>query len=175
MPTIITHALLPLTAGLAAGPHRVSRQLMVAGAVAAMLPDADVVSFWLGIPYASDFGHRGATHSVVFAASLGLLAVLGRRSLRAPGWLAGLFVGASALSHPLLDAMTNGGRGVALAWPFEPDRFFFSWRPIEVSPIGARFFSTAGLHTLVSEMAWVWLPCVLLGALAWAVGRAKRR
>jgi inner membrane protein len=39
----------------------------------AMLPDADVLSFGLGVRYESMFGHRGITHSILFALALGIL------------------------------------------------------------------------------------------------------
>ncbi len=32
-----------------------------------MLPDADVLSFNFGVAYGNVFGHRGFTHSLVFA------------------------------------------------------------------------------------------------------------
>ena len=91
-----------------------------------MLPDADVIGFSLGIPYDSPFGHRGATHSFVFAAAIALLALLmarispGRfaRSARATAVAVALVVA----THPLLDMLTNGGRGCALLWPFATRR-----------------------------------------------------
>ena len=39
-----------------------------------MLPDADVFGLLVGIPYDSMFGHRGLTHSLLFAAAVGGLA-----------------------------------------------------------------------------------------------------
>jgi inner membrane protein len=47
-------------------------------AVAAGLPDIDVIAFSLGIPYHAPFGHRGALHSIAFAALCGALAALAR-------------------------------------------------------------------------------------------------
>ena len=38
-----------------------------------MLPDADVIGFALGVRYGAPWGHRGATHSFVFAIALGVL------------------------------------------------------------------------------------------------------
>lgn len=79
---------------------------------------------------------------------------------------AATFVFICAASHPLLDAMTSGGLGVALAWPWSEQRFFASWRPIRVSPFAPQFFSARGIATLLSELRWVWLP--LAGAVvAW--------
>lgn len=166
MPTIFTHAAVPLMLGAALGRRRIPRRLLMAGAVAAMLPDADVLAFRLGIPYAHDLGHRGATHSIAFALACGLLAMVLHRSLRAPPWLALGFVFLSGLSHALLDALTNGGLGVALYWPFDHRRIFFDWRPIEVSPIGADFFSMRGWHTMTSELQCVWLPAAVLALSA---------
>ena len=52
--------------------------------VLALLPDADVIAFVFRIPYSAPWGHRGASHSLVFAA-LVALALLGvARLLRLP-------------------------------------------------------------------------------------------
>ncbi|HID7840034.1 metal-dependent hydrolase [Stenotrophomonas maltophilia] len=200
MPSIITHAAVPLALWCAADRGRIPPRLLVAGVIAAMLPDADVLAFALHIPYADAFGHRGASHSLLFAGVLTVLAAVlaffgNRRSWSAPHssgsrqpWSAAscqprlaptkagptvastvqaaVFVFVCAASHPLLDAMTSGGLGVALAWPWSEQRFFAPWRPIRVSPFAPQFFSARGLATLLSELRWVWLP--LAGAVvAW--------
>ena len=175
MTTIFTHAIVPLMLGAAAGRQRISPPLLAAGAVAAMLPDLDVLAFYLHIPYGDAFGHRGATHSIVFALMLGLLAAWGYRRLESTPRRAGWFVGLSALSHPLLDACTDGGLGVALAWPFSDARWFAPFHPIAVSPIGARFFSERGWHVVASELCWVWLPVAVLAACILMVRRASIR
>jgi inner membrane protein len=140
-----------------------------------MLPDADVLAFRLHVPYADAFGHRGATHSILFAALLGCVAALAHRRLNATASNAGWFAGLATLSHPLLDACTNGGLGVALAWPFSDVRWFAPFHPIMVSPIGARFFSERGWNVIASELLWVWLPTAVLslGVVAWR--QASRR
>jgi len=67
--------------------------------------------------------------------------------------------------------MTDGGLGVAFFSPFNNDRYFLTWRPIRVSPIGiGRFFSDRGLAVLQSELLWIWLPSAVLAALAWLWG-----
>jgi len=171
MPSIITHAALPLALWCAADRGRIPPRLLAAGVIAAMLPDADVLAFALHIPYADAFGHRGASHSLLFAGVLAALAaVLAFFGSRRP-WSAGVcqprlastvqaavFVFVCAASHPLLDAMTSGGLGVALAWPWSEHRFFAPWRPIRVSPFAPQFFSARGVATLLSELRWVWLP-----------------
>ncbi len=162
MPTIFTHAVLPLAAGLALGRRTLSPRLVAAGMFAAIAPDFDSVAFKLGIAYADQFGHRGASHSIAFALALGLLAAIAAPWLRTTRLKAFIFIAACTGSHPLLDAFTDGGLGVALLWPWSHERLFAPWRPIEVSPIGAGFFSLRGLEVLWSELKWVVLPVFVL-------------
>jgi inner membrane protein len=162
----VGHVIVGLAAGrLWAGGGASTSQLtwaMLAFSALALLPDADVVTFAFGIPYAHPFGHRGASHSVVFAALVGALIGLVAR-LRAHGRplrLAALSA-AVVVSHPLLDAMTTGGLGVAWAWPWSAERAFLPWRPIPVSPIGAGFLSERGLKVALTELVqglplWLW-------------------
>ncbi len=165
MPTIMTHAMLPLALGLALGQKVVSRRLLVAGAFAAVVPDADVLAFKFGIAYADAFGHRGASHSLLFAALLGLFALLAARQLQTTRALAFGWITLATVSHPLLDMLTNGGLGVALLWPVSDVRMFAPWQVIEVSPIGVRgFFTVRGLAVFGSELVWVWLPVLAVSA-----------
>ena len=143
-----------------------------------MLPDIDVIGFSFGIQYGDMFGHRGFTHSLFFAALIGLVAAnaLTRsssktNSLGVGGWQLGIgalwaWFAAVTMSHGVLDAMTNGGRGIAFFAPFSNHRYFFPWRPIQVSPIGAGFFSARGLSVLVSEARWIWLPSAIIAVSA---------
>ncbi len=166
MPSVFTHAAVPLALWCASERGRISPRLLGAGIAAAMLPDADVLAFALHIPYADAFGHRGASHSVLFAAALGLLATALAPRLRASRVQAAAFVFLCALSHPLLDALTSGGLGVALWWPWSEQRLFAPWRPIRVSPFANTFFSARGMQTVLSELRWVWLP-LFCGVLGW--------
>ena len=171
MPTILTHAIVPLAAAVAAGPRRLPPRLVAAGMIASMLPDADVLAFALGIPYADAFGHRGASHSLLFAVIVASLGALLHRRLHADVWRTWLWLFACTASHPLLDAFTDGGLGVALFWPWSDVRLFAPWRPIEVSPIGVGFFGRRGLEVLLSEVRWIWLPMAALAALGYTVRR----
>lgn len=173
MPTILSHPAVPLAIGLALGPGLISRRLLVVGMLASIAPDLDVVAFRLGIDYANQFGHRGASHSIVFALTLGALAALAAPWLRAKRWVAMAFVSFACASHPLLDMLTSGGLGAALWWPFSEQRLFFPERPIRVSPLTLEtFFGPRGLAVLRSELQWIWLPCLVAIALARATASA---
>ena len=175
MASVISHAVAALSIGACFYKPGTPKRVWVAGAICSVLPDLDVIGFQFGIRYGDFWGHRGFTHSLLFAALLaGAVAVLGfRRGL--PGisrfslWT--YFFLATA-SHGLLDAMTDGGLGVAFFAPFDNHRYFLPWTPIRVSPIGVgRFFSERGFAVLQSELLWIWLPAGLLAAAAWILRR----
>lgn len=166
MPTILTHAVVPLAMYVASERERVPPQMLAAGLAAAMLPDADVAAFVLHIPYADAFGHRGASHSLLFALMVAALGASAAKPLRSNPLQVAAWLFVCTISHPLLDAITSGGLGVALAWPWSDARWFAPWRPIRVSPIGTGFFSARGMETLLSELRWVWLP-LFAGAGVW--------
>ena len=173
MPTIITHAIVPLALAAAVGPRIISPKIAVAGAVLAMAPDADVIGFALGVEYADVWGHRGATHSAAFAALFCAgLALLWRR---ARSLTAFAFLTLAMASHGLLDTLTSGGLGAALWWPFDNARIFAPETPIRVSPIGRDFFSMRRLETLLSEVKWIWLTSVILVLGAWSIRKGFRR
>lgn len=168
VPTILTHVIVPVAITAAAGRGQVPLRLLLAGVVASILPDADVAGYWVGIPYAASAGHRGITHSLLFALTLGGLAALFPRQLRSPAPFAFAIVCGSALSHPLLDMLTDGGLGVALWAPWSSERMFFPARPIEVASLRPeRMFSGQGLAVLASEFRWVWLPAAALSLPCW--------
>lgn len=111
MPTIVTHAAVPLCLGLGLG----SRIIPPAGVAIAMLPDADVLAFKLGVAYGHVFGHRGFTHSLLCAFALPTLAMLFHRQFRASAATVWSFLLVSLLSHSLLDSLTTGGLALAVA------------------------------------------------------------
>jgi inner membrane protein len=145
-----------------------------------MLPDVDVIAFSFGIPYGDMFGHRGFTHSLLFAVVIGAVVTWHLSHLlhlshlshpshpSHPSNRLALFLWFTAVtaSHGLLDALTNGGRGIAFLAPFSDHRYFFPWRPIQVSPIGVGFFSPRGLLVLASEAGWIWVPSAIIAVSA---------
>ncbi len=171
MATIFTHALVPVAARTVLGREVVSNRLLWLAALATILPDADVVSFYFGVSYSDPFGHRGFTHSIAFACLVGVMAAAGARQLNSTAPAAFWLVFGSTLSHPLLDSLTNGGLGVAWFWPVDSTRYFMPWQPLEVSPIGVRFFTERGLQVILSELIWVLVP---LAVLALGLRTARR-
>lgn len=162
MPTIFSHAVVPIATSLGIG-KLVSRRLLMFSAFCAILPDFDTLAFKLGIPYASQWGHRGFTHSITFAFVVALLVTCFSRQLRSRAWVVFILSFIAVVSHPLLDMATSGGLGVALYWPYSNERVFFDFRPIAVSPIGiANFFTARGWAVMKSEFLWVWLPSIIL-------------
>jgi len=161
MTTIFTHAVIPLTAGVALGDRVVSRRLMVMGMLCSMLPDLDVLSFHFGVRYDSILGHRGWTHSILFALMVGCMFAALAKPLQTTRWKAFTFLSLATVSHGVLDAMTTGGHGVAFFWPLSDERYFLPFRFIRVSPIGMRFLSARGWMTMQSELLTVWLPCLI--------------
>ena len=173
MCSVLTHPAVPIALSAFLPRGAASPALLLAGAACSVVPDLDVVGLGLGVGYGDVLGHRGLTHSILFAAALGAsLGFTMFRRARGGSPLTFLFLFLSTLSHPLLDMLTNGGLGVALFAPFSGERHFFPWRPIEVSPIGVgRFLSDWGVRVVLSELRWVWLP----SAVVYAAGRVARR
>src|SRR5690349_17071330 len=169
MATLPTHALV----GWAVArfwPGEEKRWPLYAGAAAcAVLPDIDAIGFWMGVPYESLCGHRGLTHGMPFAAATGIACALAARSKRAA-----LPLALATATHGVLDAITDGGLGVAFFSPFSNARYFLPWRPIEVAPISITdFIEQGGLGSLRGELIWIWAPLLLL-VLVTSTIRASR-
>ena len=178
MATIISHAV--AAAGIAAlfPTGSLKPRVWITGAIFAMLPDADVLSFRFGIAYGDVLGHRGFTHSLLFAALLGALGTVALFPTARSAVHRGIvwsYLFLATVSHGFLDALTNGGHGVAFLAPFENSRYFFPFSPIEVSPIGiSRFFSARGAEVMLNEMVWIWSPAAAVLLVGWLLRRTLR-
>jgi inner membrane protein len=173
MASVFSHAVAALAIGACFYKPGTPKRVWVTGALCSVIPDLDVLGFGFGVRYGDFWGHRGFTHSLLFAALLASAVALLLFRQAVPGFggcsLWSYFFLATA-SHGLLDAMTDGGLGVAFFSPFNNARYFLPWRPIRVSPIGvSRFFTDRGLEVLKSELFWIWLPAALLVASAWLI------
>lgn len=130
---------------------------MVAFSALSLAPDLDVIAFRFGIPYSAPFGHRGGAHSICAALVLATIVALATRltpdqvnggQTRMRLWLLCAIV---AVSHSLLDTLTDGGLGIALLWPLSNRRYFAPWTPIPVAPIGARMLTGGGVRVVMME------------------------
>jgi inner membrane protein len=167
MATAITHSIVGAAIVFCAPKqYRTPLNFIIASALGA-IADLDVISFRLGIPYNSMFGHRGFTHSILVAFLVGLMgasiAYLScKKDVLTPPTFRGMacIMILAALSHGILDAFTNGGHGVAFFSPFNNQRYFFPAQPIEVCNIGYNFFNERALMVLKSEFNIVILPVI---------------
>jgi inner membrane protein len=173
--SIFSHAVAALGIGACFYTPRIPKRVWAIGALCSVVPDLDVIGFYYGVPYGDFWGHRGFTHSLIVAALVAAVALLVAFRRALPGisrfslWIY-LFI--ATASHGLLDAMTDGGLGVAFFAPFDNRRYFLPWTPIRVSPIGiTRFFTARGLAVMHTELLWIWLPAGLLAISAWMIRR----
>lgn len=120
MPTIFSHGV-AATALLTAFPERAfSRRLLALGVVCAIAPDIDVVTVPFGARSGHLLGHRGFTHSLLFAAVLASVGL----ACAARAWPSMIHRGAvwsylflAAASHGFLDALTDhNGLGIPFFW-----------------------------------------------------------
>ncbi|MGH9754080.1 MAG: metal-dependent hydrolase [Blastocatellia bacterium] len=168
MPTIFTHGAIGFTAMRPVFGAAMDRRLLLASILLPILPDADALLIcW--IPYAHPFGHRGFTHSLFFAALIGIgvaaLAVHGKWASGHSFLKLAIFFASITASHGLFDAMTSGGLGLAFFAPFDNTRYFLPWRPIPVSPMSAaRLMTSRGLRVILWEFALFW-PFAIAAAL----------
>ena len=161
MPSIFTHSLVPISLKYSDSLDKFHMKLLWMAIFSSILPDLDSIGFFLCVPYASQWGHRGFTHSVSFAFVWAMMMTFILRKWNGSGFKIFLILFLSTLSHSVLDAFTNGGLGVAFLWPYSEQRYFFPVRPIKVSPMGLGFFSGRGMVVLGSELFYVGIPCVL--------------
>jgi inner membrane protein len=162
MASAFGHAMAALAIGSTFKKKVRSMKFVLIGIVCAIFPDIDAIGFKLGVAYDSFWGHRGFTHSLLFALFTAIIVTTVFFRKEAQGRFILLYVFFFFLcvaSHSVLDAMTSGGLGVAFFSPFNDDRYFFPWRPIKVSPIGvSSFFSEWGWRVLKSELIWIGIP-----------------
>lgn len=165
MASAFTHVFFAAAMGKVYAVGRRPARFWILSMLCAVLPDADVLGFAFGVHYDSMFGHRGLTHSLAFAllSSCAVVALFFRGAPNRKALVVYFFL--VTASHGVLDALTNGGLGVAFFAPFSGERYFFPFRPVEVSPIGlGSFFSEWGVAVIKSELLWVWLPASLVVA-----------
>jgi inner membrane protein len=152
-----------LAAGLAlarGSGERMPAIATLAVVAAAASPDID---------FLLDLNHRGPTHSIGFAAAVGVATFLVARALRFPvaGRLA-LLTATAVLSHIVLDLATAHSP-VAAFWPFSRHEFTLPFLLLPSAPTDDALLSLRGAVLLLGELAWS-VAAILLGIL---VGRGR--
>jgi membrane-bound metal-dependent hydrolase YbcI (DUF457 family) len=163
MPSSFSHAMIAVAGGSIIAPRRLLRPFLIAGAICAVLPDIDAI----GRPFygrEGDLqflgGHRGFTHSLLFAPLLGLAvacATLGSARWHGYRVRLGIFIALATFSHPLLDTITSIGvhtDGVQFLYPFSTHRYTMSRHLV---------------HGPFSELFYLFLPLLFLTRFAWHV------
>ncbi|TXD54202.1 MULTISPECIES: metal-dependent hydrolase [unclassified Polaribacter] len=179
MASIFGHAFVAVALGKSFSKPQQTSELFLLAVLCAVIPDADVIGFYFDISYGSFWGHRGFSHSFVFALFFGVLIAFifyKQHFLSKKGILLMFFFFLCTASHSILDAMTTGGKGVAFFSPFNDTRYFFSWRPIKVSPICiARFFSERGLKVIFSELIWIGIPGTIYILITFLIQKNRKK
>lgn len=162
MASLFGHAFATIALSTSFSKKRQTFKLIALAIICAIIPDADVLGFKFGVPYDSFWGHRGFSHSFIFSLIFAFFItfLFYRKNFSSKkGIIHILFFFLCTATHPILDAMTSGGYGVAFLSPFNDTRYFFPWRPIKVSPLGiANFFTDRGLRIIKSELIWIGIP-----------------
>jgi inner membrane protein len=171
LPTFITHSVIGVTAAYSFRSGKESLKFFFLSILCSNLPDGDVIGYhWLYVPSHYFFGHRGFFHSPFFAALLSIFIVsvfYGKEVAFSKQWWKYFFYFfILTASHGLLDALTNGGHGIAFLSPLNNERYFFPWTPLDVSPLDINsFLSHRGLKVLAIEVLWIWVPCFIIAVV----------
>ena len=171
MASIFGHGIVAFTISKVVNSKEISLLILLA-IVSSILPDFDVISFKLNIPYLHPLGHRGFTHSILFAVIWAIL--LGFLFGKARKQIFIIVIFLSTISHGLLDALTTGGKGIGFFIPFDNSRYFFPTRIIQVSPLGIeQFFSEWGMRVILSELKYIAIPCSIILITLFILKKAK--
>lgn len=168
MPLPISHGLTGAALVAALHPNPSTRRYRLALLAGAFLANAADFDFALVRAFGSRAWHRGFTHSLVFAAAVGLVfvAVAGRARLReAAGY------GLAFASHAVLDWLTTKeGGGVELLWPASEERM--GLRLWGLSEVPSRLPPSGVMKALLVELL-IFGPPFALVVLARRRGRVR--
>lgn len=180
MPSGFTHLFVAGALGKTYTEKKMPLRFWLLSGACAVLPDIDVIGYYLGIKYGDIFGHRGFFHSLSFALITGVLVVViafpGLRRFSRQWWGLATYFFVVTASHGFLDSMTDKGMGVGFFIPFDNTRYFMPWRPIYASPMRiSQLFGPMGFDVLIREILWIWVPVTVLFAAASLVRKKAGR
>ncbi len=149
------------------------RQFLLFGTLS-VLPDLDLVAVALHHSR-TVLGHRGVTHSLMFAAIVATLVAIFASRL-APGssrirtFAVAFLVGAS---HAVLDPLCAGSSGTRLLWPFTTARVTWgSFQPFPDALSGSKWLDI-NFHNLAVEFLF-WSPLLLYALWPRVTRRVQR-
>ena len=123
MASFVGHSLAALATGRGVATKKerallFSWPVTLALVVLANIPDLDVV-IWILFKPAGMTPHRGASHSLIFAVGLALVAwLIVSRAGKRGGFVLPIAFVLAAMTHPVLDYFMAGGPRVPFWWPF---------------------------------------------------------
>jgi inner membrane protein len=139
-------------------------------AILPIVPDLDVFS---SSAYGTWLGHRGFTHSLIFALAVGMIvSAAAFRYFQVRWWTLAVLFFLMIASHGLLDALTRGGENIPIFWPLGGR--YGNWGLIPVSDIALELPDPRYSRAIRGELLWVCLPTGLLVGLVMAYRRWKR-
>ncbi len=170
MATIYTHAVVGLGLGRLYATRPMPWTYWGLVTVLPILPDLDAFSM---ASYGSLFGHRGITHTLLFALALSSLAAVATfRCFRVSWWSLAILFFAIIASHGLLDAMTRGGENIPFFWPLGGR--YGNWGPLPVSDIAFDLPDPRSSSAIRMELLWIWLPTIAAVGSTMIYRRLKR-
>ncbi len=170
MATIYTHAVVGVGLARLCAGRPMPWTYWGLAALLPVVPDLDVFSTYA---YGSLLGHRGITHSLLFALLLsGIAAIATARWFRVHWWSLMILFFLIVASHGLLDAMTKGGENIPFFWPLGGR--YGNWGPLPVSDIAFDLPDPRYSRAIRAELLWVWLPTIVLVGLAMLYRRLTR-
>ena len=122
MASIFSHAIAAGALGTVRYPKKQVLKYFLLGVFCSVFPDVDVATLDLGVPYEHPFGHRGFPLFVVCLPARAFIVRIfySEHKFMSPAALTtGFYFFCCGVSHSILDAMTNGGKGVAFFAPFD--------------------------------------------------------
>jgi inner membrane protein len=171
MASIISHAAAGAALSIAFAPDGAPGRFWPVAIATAVLPDVDSLLHYFRVSYSYTLSHRGFFHSPFLGLIISFLLMLlffRDEALFSGRWFRYFLIFFLVwTSHGFLDALTNGGRGVAFLSPFSSKRYFLPWTPIQVSPMRIKsFFTSRGWSVFKNELVWIWLPGGMLVSIS---------
>jgi inner membrane protein len=162
MPSIYTHGIVGLGLGKLFTGRKMPKLFWLLAFLLPIVPDFDVLST---ATYDAPAGHRGLSHSLAFALTLGLVAAVATfKPFKVAFWDLWGFYFVIIASHGILDAFNSGGSGIAFFWPVSMARYG-PWGPIPVVDFAFDIPNPWKSRSMRAEILWIWLPLALLVGL----------